>query len=75
MVDSGSKFFLSFFTPYKTFNPYCSYHVVLLTGDGHSIYIKNLPLNVSATQLEGEFKKFGPIKQGGVQVRSNKVYF
>ncbi|KAJ4954316.1 hypothetical protein NE237_011099 [Protea cynaroides] len=41
-------------------------------SDGHSIYIKNLPLNATPAQLEEEFKKFGPIKSGGVQVRSNK---
>uniref|UniRef100_A0A5B7CAF6 Putative ras GTPase-activating protein-binding protein 2 n=1 Tax=Davidia involucrata TaxID=16924 RepID=A0A5B7CAF6_DAVIN len=40
--------------------------------EGHSIYVQNLPLNVTVAQLEVEFKKFGPIKQGGVQVRSNK---
>ncbi|KAJ9564474.1 hypothetical protein OSB04_000440 [Centaurea solstitialis] len=41
-------------------------------GDGHSIYIRNLPLNATVPQLETEFNKFGPIKQGGIQVRSNK---
>ncbi|ERN10065.1 ras GTPase-activating protein-binding protein 1 [Amborella trichopoda] len=41
-------------------------------GDGHSIYIKSLPLNATAAQLEEEFKKFGAIKSGGIQVRSNK---
>ncbi|KAK9138409.1 hypothetical protein Sjap_009003 [Stephania japonica] len=41
-------------------------------ADGHSIYIKGLPLNATPSQLEEEFKKFGPIKSGGVQVRSNK---
>ncbi|KAL9252839.1 Nuclear transport factor 2-like protein [Drosera capensis] len=30
-----------------------------------------MPLNLTADELEAEFKKFGPIKQGGVQVRSN----
>ncbi|XVE83679.1 hypothetical protein DITRI_Ditri16bG0105900 [Diplodiscus trichospermus] len=40
--------------------------------EGHSIYIRNLPFNVTSTQLEQEFKKFGQIKQGGVQVRNNK---
>ncbi|KAK4477569.1 hypothetical protein RD792_016802 [Penstemon davidsonii] len=40
--------------------------------EGHSIYIRNLPLNLTVAQLEAEFKKFGPIKQNGVQVRSNK---
>ncbi|XP_010274054.1 PREDICTED: ras GTPase-activating protein-binding protein 1-like [Nelumbo nucifera] len=41
-------------------------------GDGHSIYIRNLPLNATSAQLEEEFKRFGPIKINGVQVRSNK---
>ncbi|KAK6152627.1 hypothetical protein DH2020_012266 [Rehmannia glutinosa] len=40
--------------------------------EGYSIYIRNLPLNVTVAELEAEFKKFGPIKQNGVQVRSNK---
>lgn len=43
-------------------------------GDGHSIYVKNLPLSVTPNQLEMEFKRFGPIKQGGVQVRSIKGF-
>ncbi|KAL0343796.1 UNVERIFIED_CONTAM: Nuclear transport factor 2 [Sesamum angustifolium] len=40
--------------------------------EGHSIYIRNLPLNATVSQLEAEFKKFGTIKPNGVQVRSNK---
>lgn len=51
------------------------YFFLLLIGEGHSIYIRNLPLNLTVPQLEANFKKFGPIKQGGVQVRSNKVGF
>lgn len=46
-----------------------------LTADVCSVYIKNLPLNATPAQLEEEFKRFGPIKSGGVQVRSNKVLF
>ncbi|KAK9064830.1 hypothetical protein SSX86_016212 [Deinandra increscens subsp. villosa] len=42
-------------------------------GDGHSVYIRDLPHNATVPQLEMEFKKFGAIKQGGIQVRSNKV--
>ncbi|XP_004232159.1 nuclear transport factor 2-like isoform X1 [Solanum lycopersicum] len=41
-------------------------------AEGHSIYIRNLPLNVTVAQLEVEFKRFGPIMQGGIQVRSNR---
>lgn len=40
--------------------------------EGHSIYIRNLPFSMTAEQLEVEFKKYGPIKQGGIQVRNNK---
>ncbi|GMH31507.1 hypothetical protein Nepgr_033350 [Nepenthes gracilis] len=42
--------------------------------EGHSIYVRNLPLNVTVSQLEAKFEKFGPIKQGGVQVRSNRQH-
>ncbi|KAJ4826090.1 hypothetical protein Tsubulata_015186 [Turnera subulata] len=41
--------------------------------EGHSIYIRNLPYNMSADQLESEFKKFGPVKEGGVQIRYNRT--
>lgn len=40
--------------------------------EGHSIYIRNLPFNLTVSQLEAEFEKFGPIKEGGVQVRYNR---
>ncbi|GFP79765.1 ras GTPase-activating protein-binding protein 1 [Phtheirospermum japonicum] len=39
--------------------------------EGHSIYVRNLPLNLAVAQLEAEFQKFGAIKPNGVQVRSN----
>ncbi|KAL6135510.1 hypothetical protein ACLB2K_067738 [Fragaria x ananassa] len=42
-------------------------------AEGYSIYISNLPLSVTADQLEVEFKKFGPIKEGGIQVRNKKL--
>ncbi|GFZ00204.1 nuclear transport factor 2 (NTF2) family protein with RNA binding (RRM-RBD-RNP motifs) domain-containing protein [Actinidia rufa] len=35
-----------------------------------SIYVGNLPSDVSVKQLEAVFKKFGPIKKGGIQVRN-----
>ncbi|KAL8547256.1 hypothetical protein ACS0TY_006831 [Phlomoides rotata] len=40
--------------------------------EGHSIYVRNLPLNLTVAQLEAEFQKFGAIKPNGVQVRSIK---
>lgn len=43
--------------------------------EGYSIYVRNLPMNATAQQLEQEFKKFGSIKHDGIQVRSNKQGF
>ncbi|XP_065879087.1 nuclear transport factor 2 [Euphorbia lathyris] len=44
-------------------------------AEGHSIYVRNLPFNATEAQLDEAFKKFGPIKRGGIQVRSNKQGF
>ncbi|KAJ0611705.1 putative Ras GTPase-activating protein-binding protein [Helianthus annuus] len=41
-------------------------------ADGFSIYIKGLPMSATPAMLEDEFKKFGPIKPNGIQVRSNR---
>ncbi|KAI3782856.1 hypothetical protein L2E82_12914 [Cichorium intybus] len=41
-------------------------------GEGYSVYIKGLPLSATPAILEEEFKKFGPIKANGIQVRSNR---
>jgi len=40
---------------------------------GYSIFVKNLPYHANIEMVEEEFKKFGTIKPGGVQVRHNKV--
>lgn len=48
---------------------------LLNSADGHSIYVKNLPLDATHALLEEEFKRFGPIKTGGIQVKGNKVVF
>lgn len=37
---------------------------------GRSIHIRNLPLTATVEEVEGVFKRFGPIKKRGVQVRS-----
>ncbi|OMP05685.1 hypothetical protein COLO4_08648 [Corchorus olitorius] len=42
--------------------------------EGPSIYVKGLPTNATPTMLENEFKNFGPIKSGGIQVRSQKGF-
>ncbi|XP_022736224.1 ras GTPase-activating protein-binding protein 2 [Durio zibethinus] len=44
-------------------------------AEGYSIYVRNLPYNATPAQLEEAFKKFGPIKRDGIQVRSNMQGF
>nr|TKS16147.1 putative G3BP-like protein isoform X3 [Populus alba] len=44
-------------------------------AEGHSIFVKNLPFDATVGQLEEAFKHFGPIKRGGIQVRSSKQGF
>eukprot|EP00250_Pteridium_aquilinum_P007561 c17248_g2_i1 orf=481-1926(-) len=41
-------------------------------GDGLSVYVKNLPLNISQEDLEKEFQKFGSVKPEGVNLRNQK---
>ncbi|CAH9073576.1 unnamed protein product [Cuscuta europaea] len=43
-------------------------------AEGYSIYIKGLPYSTTAASLADEFKKFGHIKQGGIQVRNNRPH-
>ncbi|URE31071.1 Nuclear transport factor 2 (NTF2) domain [Musa troglodytarum] len=48
-------------------------NIQMAESDGHSIYVKNLPLDATHALLEEEFKRFGPIKAGGIQVKGNKL--
>ncbi|KAF1884092.1 hypothetical protein Lal_00013052 [Lupinus albus] len=43
-------------------------------AEGYSIYVKGLSPNATPALVENEFKKFGPIKSGGVQVRTQKGF-
>ncbi|WJX81620.1 myosin ATPase [Trifolium repens] len=45
-----------------------------IEAEGYSIYVKGLPGNATPALLENEFKKFGPIKSGGIQVRCQKGF-
>ncbi|GMH20402.1 hypothetical protein Nepgr_022243 [Nepenthes gracilis] len=47
----------------------------VVEADGDSIYVKNLPMDATPSMLEEAFKRFGPIKSGGIQVRSNKGFW
>lgn len=42
-------------------------------GDGRSVYVKSLPLNVTVAEIEQEFSKFGPMKSGGVNLRNQRI--
>jgi hypothetical protein len=42
-------------------------------ADGRSVYVKNLPMNITVPQLESELSKFGPVKAGGVNVKNQKL--
>ncbi|KAJ8752739.1 hypothetical protein K2173_007049 [Erythroxylum novogranatense] len=44
-------------------------------AEGHSIFVRNLPYNATTAQLDETFRRFGPIKHGGIQVRSRKQGF
>lgn len=37
-----------------------------------SVYVRNVPMNAIASDLEEEFKKFGKIRQDGVAIRTRK---
>lgn len=39
------------------------------------MYVRNLPSNISASEIEEEFKNFGTIKPDGVFLRTRKVIF
>ncbi|KAK7395426.1 hypothetical protein VNO78_15984 [Psophocarpus tetragonolobus] len=43
-------------------------------AEGYSIFVKGLSQSATPTLLENEFKKFGPIKSGGIQVRTQKGF-
>jgi RNA recognition motif-containing protein len=38
-----------------------------------SVYVRNLPSDISASEIEEEFKNFGTIKPDGVFLRTRKV--
>jgi RNA recognition motif-containing protein len=52
---------------------YVNHGLVSCAADVHSVYIKNLPTNITPAEVEEEFVRFGPIKPGGVNVRSQKL--
>jgi len=50
-----------------------TFFLIIFKVDAHAIYVRNLPLSATPQQLEEEFKRFGTIKNEGIQVRSNKI--
>lgn len=43
-------------------------------AEGYSIYIRGLPMSANPAMVEEAFKKFGPIKDEGIQVRSQRGF-
>eukprot|EP00244_Chara_vulgaris_P002466 TRINITY_DN14398_c0_g3_i1.p1 TRINITY_DN14398_c0_g3~~TRINITY_DN14398_c0_g3_i1.p1 ORF type:complete len:311 (+),score=56.33 TRINITY_DN14398_c0_g3_i1:138-935(+) len=40
--------------------------------DGRSVFVKNLPINITTQQLEEELSRFGAVKAGGVNIKGPK---
>lgn len=40
-----------------------------------SVYVRNVPTTMSASEIGEEFKKFGKLRPDGVAIRTRKVYF
>ncbi|XP_044493099.1 nuclear transport factor 2-like [Mangifera indica] len=43
-------------------------------AEGPSIYLKGLPVSATHSILENEFKKFGTIRSGGIQIKTQKGF-
>ncbi|XP_024366287.1 nuclear transport factor 2 [Physcomitrium patens] len=41
-------------------------------ADGRSVYVKNLPMNTTAPELEEVLRNYGTVKPGGVNVKNQK---
>jgi RNA recognition motif-containing protein len=48
--------------------------VSILVDEIRSVYVRNLPPTVSASEIEEEFKNFGRLSDEGVVIRSRKVH-
>jgi len=46
---------------------------LLAVAEGTSIYVRHLPFNANIDMLEAEFKQFGAITNGGIQVINQRV--
>lgn len=48
--------------------------IFVYEGEIKSVYVRNLPSTVSASEVEEEFKHFGKLSSDGVVIRSRKVF-
>ena len=46
---------------------------IILAGEVTSVYVRNLPPNVTEPEIDQEFKNFGKIKPDGIFIRVRKV--
>lgn len=51
------------------------FYQIILPGEPKSVYVRNLPPDVTEDEIEQEFKNFGRIRPDGVFIRSRKVNF
>lgn len=53
--------------------PWLFPNIWMFSDEIKSVYVRNLPLIVSASEIEEEFKKFGKLKPDAVAIRNRKV--
>ena len=49
-------------------------YIWISSGEIKSVYVRNLPSTVSASEIAKEFKNFGRVKPDGVVIRNRKVH-
>lgn len=47
--------------------------ILIVPGEVTSVYVRNLPANVTEAEIDQEFKNFGRIKPDGIFIRVRKV--
>lgn len=47
--------------------------ILIVPGEVTSVYVRNLPANVTEAEIDHEFKHFGRIKPDGIFIRVRKV--
>lgn len=73
-LKTWEKIFIAIIIRYSWYLEASSYSWFLFcSGEPKSVYVRNLPSDVTAEEVEQEFKNFGRIKPDGVFIRNRKV--